>query len=427
MLNFDTDYVIDRKASKSNIIKKYNKSVTNIANAIKNGKAIGCEMTGWLHPEELLTTKLINDMIKKANQWINANIKNVVIIGIGGSYIGVKAAIDMVLGDNTRVKMHYIHNINSNFIASKLAELGNQKFGIIVISKSGTTLEPAVSFRIFRKHLEDVVGVNDSKKYIVAITDPKKGTLHNYAEAKCYKIFPIPSNIGGRYSTLTPVGIFPMIVAGINVNKLLKGAKQAISDLSTPNLRNNSAYLYAAYRHYFHMVKKIQIENFITYDPYLTMIGCQWQQLFGESEGKAKRGMYPAYSLFTTDLHALGQYLQEGTRNFIETTLIVSNPKYDIKMKINDNNDGLKYLNNKTLDFITKKAFKGTIEAHSQIGKVNNFVITINKSDEYHYGYLFIWLSHAAMMSAYLLKLNPFDQPGVESYKKNMFKLLGRE
>ena len=140
MLNFDTDYVIDRKASKSNIIKKYNKSVTNIANAIKNGKAIGCEMTGWLHPEELLTTKLINDMIKKANQWINANIKNVVVIGIGGSYIGVKAAIDMVLGDNTRVKMHYIHNINSNFIASKLAELGNQKFGIIVISKSGTTL-----------------------------------------------------------------------------------------------------------------------------------------------------------------------------------------------------------------------------------------------------------------------------------------------
>ena len=175
------------------------------------------------------------------------------------------------------------------------------------------------------------------------------------------------------------------------------------------------------------MVKKIQIENFITYDPYLTMIGCQWQQLFGESEGKAKRGMYPAYSLFTTDLHALGQYLQEGTRTFIETTLIVSNPKYDIKMKINDNNDGLKYLNNKTLDFISKKAFEGTIEAHSQIGKVNNFVISINKSDEYHYGYLFIWLSHAAMMSAYLLKLNPFDQPGVESYKKNMFKLLGRE
>ena len=423
MLNFDTNYV-SHKASKNNIIKKYQKAVSNIFKKINSGTALGCEMTGWSKPNKVVDQKLISAMIKKANQWERNNIKNVIVIGIGGSYIGVKAAIDMVLSNNTKMKMHFIHNIHPNFITAKIKELEKQKFAIVVISKSGTTLEPAVGFRIFRKLLEAKVGQERAPKLIVAITDPEKGTLHNYARAKGYTLFPIPNNIGGRYSTLTAVGIFPMILAGIDPIRLLKGAIKATDDLSNSNLRTNSAYLYAAYRHYFYATKKIQIENFITYDPFLTMIGCQWQQLFGESEGKQKRAMYPTYSLFTTDLHALGQYLQEGTRNFIETTLFIENPKDDIKLKIDDNNDGLKYLNQKTLDFINKQAFKGTVVAHSGDGKVNNLIISLTKSDEYHYGYLFIWLAHAAMMSAYLLKVNPFDQPGVESYKKNMFALL---
>ncbi len=423
MLNFDTNY-LSHKTSRTNIIKKYQKSVSSIFKKINSGTALGCEMTGWLKPNKVVDQKLIRAMIKKANQWERNNIRNVVVIGIGGSYVGVKAAIDMVLGSNTKMKIHFIYNIHPNFITAKIKELQKQRFAIVVISKSGTTLEPSVGFRIFRKLLEAKVGQEQATKLIVAITDPEKGTLHNYARAKGYTLFPIPNNIGGRYSTLTSVGVFPMILAGIDPIKLLKGATKATDDLSNSNLRTNSAFLYAAYRHYFYTAKKIQIENFITYDPTLTMIACQWQQLFGESEGKQKRAMYPTYSLFTTDLHALGQYLQEGTRNFIETTLIVENPKDDIKLKIDDNNDGLKYLNQKTLDFINKQAFEGTITAHSEDGKVNNLIISLTKSDEYHYGYLFIWLAHAAMMSAYLLKVNPFDQPGVESYKKNMFALL---
>ncbi len=426
MLDFDTSYV-NRKANKSNIIKKYQKIVTNIHKKINNKTALGCEMTGWLKPNEVVNQKLLSAMIKKAKQWENNKIKHVVVIGIGGSYIGIKAAIDMVLGNNPKMKMHFISNIHPNFISQEVEELTKQKFAIVIISKSGTTLEPAVAFRIFRKLLEENIGSEQAVKFIVAITDPKKGTLHNYAQAKGYTIFPIPSDIGGRYSTLTAVGVFPMILAGINPIKLFKGATKAINDLSSSNLKINSAFLYAAYRHYFHVVKKFQIENFIVYDPTLLMIGSQWQQLFGESEGKQKHAMYPAYSLFTTDLHALGQYLQDGSRNFIETTLFVENSKNDIKLKIDDNNDGLRYLNQKTLDFINKQAFEGTIAAHSEDGKVNNLLITLSKGDEYHYGYLFIWLAHAAMMSAYLLKVNPFDQPGVESYKKNMFRLLGRK
>lgn len=423
MLDFDTSY-LNQKISKNNMIKKYQKIVSGIYKKIADKTALGCEMTGWLKPTEVVNQKLITAMVKKAKEWETQKIKNVVVIGIGGSYIGIKAAIDMILGDNTKMKIHFIHNIHPNFIAAKVKELDKQKFGIVVISKSGTTLEPAIGFRIFRKLLESNIGREKAAKFIVAITDQEKGTLHNFAQAKGYTMFPIPNNIGGRYSTLTAVGIFPMILAGIDHTKIFKGAMQAIEDLSDFNLRTNSAFLYATYRHYFYTIKKIQVENFIVYDPTLTMIACQWQQLFGESEGKQNRALYPTYSLFTTDLHALGQYLQQGTRNFFETTLFVEKPKHDIRLNIEDNNDGLKYLNQRNLGFINKQAFEGTITAHSEIGKVNNLVITLSKSDEYHYGYLFIWLAHAAMMSAYLLKVNPFDQPGVESYKKNMFALL---
>ena len=428
MIKFETKCTTNKSLNERAIIKKYQNTINKIDNKINTNKAVGVNMTGWLHMDTYYHQNELKDIINKAKEWNEMKIKNILVIGIGGSYIGIKAAIDMVLNDLTKINMIYVHNINTSYINAILRKLGNQKFGIIIISKSGTTLEPAVSFRIFRKRLEEIVSVNKAKKLIVAITDAHKGTLHDFASAKGYKMFYIPSNIGGRYSTLTPVGLFPMAVAGIDICKIMQGCKQALNDLKTSKLIQNSAYLYACYRHYLHTNKKMQLENFIVYDPYLLMIGSQWQQLFGESEGKNKHGLYPTYSLFTTDLHSLGQYLQDGSRNFFETTLFIDSYVNDIKLKINDSDDGIKYLNNKTLSSITQNAFMGTLNAHIKNGNVNNFIIHISKSNSaFDYGYLFIWLAKAAMMSSYLLKVNPFDQPGVEQYKKEMFTLLGKK
>lgn len=385
-------------------------------------------MIGWRDINQLFNTKELNAMILKANQWKAMNLKHVVVIGIGGSYIGIKAAIDFVYANRPQpVEMIYLHNMSADYLLNKLDYLKNKKFGIIVISKSGTTLEPAIAFRLFRNQLISNVGMKNVRKYIVAITDKEKGTLHNYATAKGYTMFSVPNNIGGRFSTLTPVGLFPMMVAGLNPNKILRAAKQAIMDLNNTDLKQNSAFLYACIRHYLYTQKHLNIENFIVYDPAYTMLACQWQQLFGESEGKKHRALYPTYCTFTTDLHSIGQYLQQGTRNFFETTLFVEKPNVDYKLRIRDDDDGLNYLNNHNLSDLTNKAFEGTIAAHTYEGKINNLVIYLQKADEYHYGYFFIWLAHAAMMSGYLLKINPFDQPGVEAYKKNMFQLLGKK
>lgn len=427
MLHFDETH-LDKKISFKNVYKKYQKDVKTIARAVERNVAKGSEMTGWRDLSIMYNTQELKAMIKKAEQWQQMKIKNVVVIGIGGSYIGVKAAIDFVYANEPApVNMIYIHNMSSNFIISQMNKLKNKKFGIIVISKSGTTLEPAIAFRLFRNQLINIVGIKSVNKYIVAITDKNKGTLHNYAKSRGYTMFSIPDNIGGRYSTITPVGLFPMLIAGLDISKIMRGAKQALVDLENYDLKQNSAYLYACIRHYLYVQKHLNLENFIVYDPSMYMLGSQWQQLFGESEGKNNKGLYPTYSLFTTDLHSLGQYLQQGTRNFFETTLYVSKPTSNMKLKINDNDDGLKYLNGKYLSDLTDKAFQGTINAHSKEAHVNNLIITLSKADEYHYGYFFMWLAHAAMMSAYLLKLNPFDQPGVESYKKNMFVLLGKK
>ena len=426
MLSFNLENNV-KKIDTKWIEKKYQKEVDKIWNDVVNKTAAGSNMTGWLNLKEIYCPEEIQAMKAKANEWTKAGIKDIVVIGIGGSYIGVKAAIDMIkCGDETGPRMIYIHNMNSNYMLSIMQKLEGKKFGIIVISKSGTTLEPAIGFRLFRNLLEKNVGSDNSKKLIVAVTDEQKGTLHDFAKAKGYTMFRIPNTIGGRYSTLTPVGLFAMASSGIDIEKVLNGAKHAINDLNNTSLSQNTAYQYACCRHYLHTSKHIQVENFITYDPFMYMICQQWQQLFGESEGKDFKAMYPTYSLFTTDLHALGQYLQQGTRNFMETTLMVKKPNKDMKLVIEDNDDGLKYLNGKTLDSLTKKAFEGTIKAHTEKGKVNNFIIEISEADEFHYGYLFMWLSYAAMMSGYLLKINPFNQPGVEDYKSNMFALLGR-
>lgn len=426
MLTFNNEY-IDKKLKTSSIIKKYQKNVNQIYKNVINEVAVGSDMTGWLHIDQIIKTQDIIKINKTVADWKALRIKDVVVIGIGGSYIGIKAAIDMINCKNSNgIKFHWIYNMSANYMLSVLEGLEKKKFGIVIISKSGTTLEPAIGFRLFRELLIQNVGIKNSKKYIVAITDANKGTLHNYAKIKEYTMFAIPDNIGGRFSTLTAVGLFVMALAGIELNKVLRGAKQALIDLNTASLRNNSAFLYACYRYHLYTQLHLQVENVIVYEPSLEMIGHQWQQLFAESEGKKHKALYPITSVFTGDLHSVGQYLQDGTRNFFETTIMIDNPCKDKKLRISNNDDGLKYLNGKSLDELTKKAFMGTVKAHYEKGKVNNFIINLTKADEYHYGYLFMWIAHAAMMSAYLLKVNPFDQPGVEAYKANMFDLLKR-
>ena len=427
MIKFDTTYA-NIGITESKLKSKYQKKVNQIHEQVVNKTAPGVNMMGWMHPENLDKNE-INTMIKKSREWSQAKIKNILVIGIGGSYIGIKAAIDMINIPFIKKPFNitYVANISSSYIAGLLNSLGNEPFAIVIISKSGTTLEPAIAFNVFRSKLIQNVGIKRASELIVAITDKSKGTLYELSKANDYTMLSIPDNIGGRYSTLTAVGMFIFVLNGLDCNQILKGATDAFKHLSSTSLDENTAFLYACYRHYFYTKRKIQVENFIVYDPTLSFVGEQWKQLFGESEGKNHKAMYPTTSLFTTDLHALGQYLQEGTRNFIETTLFVKESNLDLKLQIKSTDDKISYLNNKSLHEINKIAFHSTVQAHNIDGKVNNLIITIDKANEYYYGYLFMWLSMAAMMSSYLLQVNPFDQPGVEAYKLRMFEQLKKE
>ena len=414
--------------SDAKLIKKYKKQVLNIGNGIKKNYLPGLEMTGWTDPTNFFDNSQLNKMFKKANSWKKEKIKNIVLIGIGGSYLGIRAAIEMCNGIvDQKINFYYLHNMASSYVYEIMKKINKSKFAIVVISKSGTTLEPAICFNLLRNLMLKNFKAKYTNDHIVAITDANTGCLHDLAIKNNWTSFVIPNNIGGRFSTLTPVGIFPMILANINIRDVLKGAAQALADTKSFNLSENSAFLYAVYRYYFYTEKKKKIENFIVYDPSLQFIGEQWKQIFGESEGKNNKALYPTTSLFTTDLHSIGQYLQEGNKNFVETTLWVNKPRHEINLKIKDNVDKLKYLDGWNLNDVNKMAFKGTINAHSTKGKIDNLIIEIDKSDAYHYGYLFMWLSKAAMMSGYLLKINPFNQPGVEAYKKNMFSLLNKK
>lgn len=419
MIKLETKYI--NSLTKTQLVKKYQPKISKIMSALKAKKALGIEMSGWINYWNTNHNNELNAMVKKAKQWHKAKVKDVVVIGIGGSYLGIKACVDM-LSTNTKINAHWVHNINQNYIAKLLSSLKNKKFAIIVISKSGSTLESAIGFNLFRKLLSK--NTNKSRDLIVAITDKSKGTLHDLAIKNKWTKFIIPNNLGGRYSVLTPVGMYLFILLGLNYKQIIKGACDAKKKFFNSNLKGNDAYLYACYRHYLHTVKHKQIENFIVYDPSLQMFGETYKQLFGESEGKNKKGLYPTTSIFTTDLHSMGQYLQDGTRNFIETTLFIKQPVKDINLSINNNGDKLLYLNDKKLSYINKVAFESTIKAHSVDGKVDNIIIYLDKQDEYHFGCLYMFMCFAAMTSAYLLGANPFDQPGVEIYKKRINKIL---
>ena len=392
------------------------------------------EFLGWLNLPTNYDKKEF-EKIKKAAQKIQSDSEVLLVIGIGGSYLGARAVIEALTNTfynmqdkETRKTPQIVYvgnNLNPNYINDVIDLIGNRDLSINVISKSGTTTEPAIAFRIFRELLENKYGLKEAKKRIFVTTDSKKGALKTLAAKERYTTFVIPDNVGGRYSVLTAVGLLPIAVAGVDIDKLMNGARIAQDKYADENLKYNECYKYAVVRNVLYQKEK-NIELLVTYEPKMHYMIEWWKQLFGESEGKEGKGIYPSGAEFTTDLHSLGQYIQEGRRNLFETVINIKHSGTDLKINADEDDlDGLNYLTGKSLDYINKKAMEGTIAAHVE-GDVPNILITMDKLDEETLGHLIYFFELACAMSGKLLGVNPFDQPGVEKYKTNMFKLLGK-
>ncbi|OAT80470.1 glucose-6-phosphate isomerase [Bacillus sp. MKU004] len=373
--------------------------------------------------------------IQKSAEKIKNDSDILLVIGIGGSYLGARAAIEMLNHSfynalpkekrSTPQVLFLGQNISSTYMKDLMDLLEGKDFSINVISKSGTTTEPAIAFRIFRKMLEEKYGVEEAQKRIYATTDKSKGALKTLANDEGYETFVVPDDVGGRYSVLTAVGLLPIAVSGVEIEQMMKGAAEAREDFSKSELTENPAYQYAAVRNVLYNKGKT-IEMLINYEPGLQYFSEWWKQLFGESEGKDQKGIFPSSANFSTDLHSLGQYVQEGRRDLFETVIKVQEPRHELKIEKADSDlDGLNYLAGETVDFVNNKAFEGTLLAHTD-GGVPNLIVEIPAMDAYTFGYLVYFFEKACAMSGYLLGVNPFDQPGVEAYKVNMFALLGK-
>lgn len=413
-------------------ILEYKEQVENIHKDLHKRANDEKDFVGWL---ELPTNydKKEFARIKKAAKKIKKEADILVVIGIGGSYLGARAVIESLTSSfynmlsNKERKYPQIlyvgNNLSPNYINELIDYIGNKDFSVNVISKSGTTTEPAVAFRIFREILENKYGIDEARSRIYATTDKEKGALKTLADNEGYEQFVVPDNIGGRYSVLTAVGLLPIAVAGIDIDKLMEGARIGQERYNDANLKYNECYQYAVTRNILNQDKK-DIEILVNYEPKMHYFTEWWKQLYGESEGKEGKGIFPAGVDFTTDLHSMGQYIQEGKRNLFETVITVENPDTDITINPDDDNlDGLNYLAGKGLDYVNKKAMEGTIKAH-MTGKVPNIQITMERLDESNLGELIYFFEKACAMSGMILGVNPFNQPGVEEYKKNMFKLL---
>ena len=403
-------------------------------NMIHNKTGAGNDFLGWVDlPYNYDKEEFAR--IKAAAEKIKSDSDVLVVIGIGGSYLGAKAAIDMLSHSfynllpkdkRTTPQIYFAGNsISSTYLADLVELIKDKHISVNVISKSGTTTEPSIAFRIFRDLLEKKYGKEGAAKRIYATTDKKKGALKKLADEEGYETFVIPDDVGGRYSVLTAVGLLPIAVSGADIDQMMKGAQDAATQYSVFSLKDNPCYQYAAIRNILYRKGKT-IELMVNYEPALHYFSEWWKQLYGESEGKDQKGIFPAAVDFSTDLHSMGQYIQEGLRNLFETVINVSKPKKDIIIEEEkDDIDGLNFLAGKTIDFVNKKAFEGTLLAHTD-GKVPNLVVTIPEINEYYFGNLVYFFEKACGISGYLLGVNPFDQPGVEAYKKNMFALLGK-
>ncbi|MDF9407789.1 glucose-6-phosphate isomerase [Pelotomaculum isophthalicicum JI] len=401
---------------------------------LHNGTGAGSDFLGWLDLPNSYDQEEF-ERVKAAAEDIRKKAGVFLVVGIGGSYLGARAAIEMlghcfyneVPGDKRRgPKIYFVgQNVSSLYINSLLEVIEGQDICVNVISKSGTTTEPALVFRILKEYMDNKYGRVEAGKRIYATTDKSKGALRLLSEQEGYETFVVPDNIGGRYSVLTSVGLLPMAVAGIDLNEVMRGAQVAAKDLGVSSLNDNMCYQYAALRNILYDKGKT-IEVLVNYESSLFYLGEWFKQLFGESEGKDGKGIFPASLNFTTDLHSMGQYIQDGRRNLFETVINIESSHNDIVIKkIKGDMDGLNYLEGKTISFVNKKAMEGTIAAHVE-GGVPNLIINVPDIAAYYFGYLVYFFEKACAMSGYLLGVNPFNQPGVEAYKKNMFKLLGK-
>lgn len=408
--------------------------IINSHNLLHERKGPGSEFTGWLDLPENYDQEEYR-RLKAAIERIKGNSDALIVIGIGGSYLGARACIEAlshtfynVLPKEKRKtpEIYFVgNNISTNYMKNLFDVIDGKDISINVISKSGTTTEPAIAFRIFKDYIEKRYGKEEAKKRIIATTDKARGALKQLADEEGYETFVIPDDVGGRFSVLTPVGLLPIGVAGIDTDKLMEGALSGMKEYSNPKLEENPCYQYAAVRNILYKRGK-DIEILVNYEPALQYLSEWWKQLYGESEGKDGKGIYPGSANFTTDLHSIGQLIQDGKRNLFETTVNIEKTKDELILETTEDNlDGLKFLAGKTLDLVNKKAFEGTMMAHVN-GNVPNLVINVPELNEYYFGKLIYFFEKACAISGYTLGVNPFDQPGVEEYKKNMFKLLGK-
>jgi glucose-6-phosphate isomerase len=401
---------------------------------LHNGTGAGSDFLGWVDlPVNYDKEEFAR--IKNSAAKIKSDSDVLIVIGIGGSYLGARAAIEMLTNNfhnaldkdqRKAPKIFYVgNNISSTYMTELLQAIEGKDVSLNVISKSGTTTEPAIAFRILKSYVEKKYGVEEARKRIYATTDKAKGALKTLADAEGYETFVVPDDVGGRFSVLTAVGLLPIAAAGIDIDAMMQGAADSREKYSNPSLKENDAYKYAAVRNALYNKGKV-VEMLVNYEPSLHYFNEWWKQLYGESEGKDNKGLFPAACDFTTDLHSMGQYVQEGRRILFETVINVEKAKYEIEIEKEEKDlDGLNFLVGKTMDFVNKQAFQGTLLAHND-GGVPNIVLNVPELSAYYFGYMVYFFEKACGISGYLLGVNPFDQPGVEAYKKNMFALLGK-
>ena len=411
----------------------YMATMVNAANEVLLSRTgAGSDFLGWLDlPVNYDKEEFAR--IQKAAKKIQGDSDVLVVIGIGGSYLGARAAIEFCNGQMYNgvrpqgiPEVYFVgNNISSSHLNDVVKVIGARDFSVNIISKSGTTTEPAIAFRIFKKLLEEKYGKEGAKGRIYATTDKARGALKALSDAEGYETFVVPDDVGGRFSVLTAVGLLPIAAAGVDIEAMMKGAQDAREVCKGGDMSTNPSFQYAALRNILYRKGK-GTEILVNYEPQLTMMGEWFKQLYAESEGKDHKGIFPTAANFSTDLHSIGQFIQDGTRNLFETVLWVNTPRSEAYIEeAAEDIDGLNYLAGKSVQFVNSKAYQGTLMAHMD-GGTPNILIEIDQADAYHFGYLVYFFEKACGLSGYLLGVNPFDQPGVEAYKKNMFALLGK-
>ncbi len=428
------DYSLAKKFISEDEVASMENIVATAKDTLVNKSGAGNDFLGWIDlPIDYDKDEFAR--IKKAAEKIQSDSEVLIVIGIGGSYLGARAAIEFLrhgfynsVDKSVRKtpEIYYAGNsISGTYLAQLIETIGDRDFSVNIISKSGTTTEPAIAFRVFKEMLENKYGKEEAAKRIYATTDKEKGALKNLATEEGYESFVVPDDVGGRFSVLTAVGLLPIAVSGADLDKLMEGAQSMRERCLNTPVMENDAVLYAAIRNIL-LRKGKSVEVLANYEPFFHFVSEWWKQLYGESEGKDQKGIFPASVDLTTDLHSMGQFIQDGARIMFETVMELETPALDITLKEEPVDlDGLNYLAGKTLDFVNKSAMKGTQLAHTD-GNVPNLVIRVPEQNEFYLGELFYFFEFACGVSGYVLGVNPFNQPGVESYKKNMFALLGK-